>query len=175
MTSFAGSFLVARSALKDPNFAQTVVLILAHGEEGAYGLVVNRPSAIEGVPVPAFVGGPCESPGMILLHAHEDWVDDDSDGPFDDEEPSRKGEVAPGVFLGDAQCLKRAGNPEPGEAIRARLFRGYSGWGPGQLEQELVSGAWALVPASADLLFGTDADELWDNLSPPVFPEPSLN
>lgn len=174
MTSFAGSFLVARSALKDPNFSQTVVLILAHGEDGAYGLVVNRPSAIEGVPVPAFVGGPCESPGMILLHAHEDWVER-TPGPFDDEESTPKGEVAPGVFLGDAQCLKRAGNPGEGETVRARLFRGYSGWGPGQLEQELVSGAWSLVPASAELLFDTSADELWHSLLPPAFPEPSLN
>ena len=64
--SLAGSFLVARQVLRDPNFERTVVLLLAHSDEGAFGLVVNRPATAKGLPWPLFVGGPCPSPGFSL-------------------------------------------------------------------------------------------------------------
>ena len=80
MPSLTGSFLVARQVLTDPNFRQTVVLILEHGDEGAYGVVVNRPVAEEGLPVPVFRGGPCPSPGLVLLHGHREWADRPADG-----------------------------------------------------------------------------------------------
>ena len=66
MTSLAGKFLVAKPILQDPNFAQTVVLILRHNGEGAFGLVVNRPAESEGVPFPVYVGGPCPASGLII-------------------------------------------------------------------------------------------------------------
>src|SRR4051812_20243304 len=102
--SLAGSFLIARSVLQDPNFAQTVVLILAHNDEGAFGLVVNRPVESPNLPFPAFSGGPCESPGLIMLHGYADWKGEAEIG-LDSTSPQ---EVAPGVFLGDAGCLSRA-------------------------------------------------------------------
>src|SRR5439155_8391599 len=102
--SLAGSFLVAQSSLIDSNFAQSVVLILAHNDEGAFGLVVNRPAAKEGLPFPVYQGGPCPAPGLFMLHGHSDWLDE-SAGQDPDEQ---KREVAPGVYLGDAACLKRA-------------------------------------------------------------------
>ena len=77
MSFIAGSFLVARSTLRDPNFSQAVVLIMAHNEEGAYGLVVNRPMPAKKLPFPVFRGGPCPSPGLILLHGHADWTETD--------------------------------------------------------------------------------------------------
>src|SRR5205807_7194741 len=98
MTSLAGSFLVARPILQDPNFAQTVVLILRHNGEGAFGLVINRPAEAEGVPFPVFVGGPCPASGLILLHGHEEWASPDEEGTP---------EVVPGVYIGDAECLQR--------------------------------------------------------------------
>ena len=76
MSSLAGSFLVARHVLQDANFRQTVVLLLKHGSEGAFGLVVNRPAKAEGIPFPVFGGGPCPMKGFIMLHGHADWVDD---------------------------------------------------------------------------------------------------
>jgi len=169
MAFLAGSFLVARPSLKDPNFAQAVVLIMAHNEEGAYGLVVNRPMPAKGVPLPVFRGGPCPSPGLILLHGHDEWKEPAS------EEDEGSPEVAEGVFVGDEECLKRAADAEPGEMLRVRVFNGYSGWGPEQLEGELAAGAWAVVTANAELLFDTPAEELWERLAPPAIPQFSVN
>ena len=59
--------------------------------------------------------------------------------------------------------------------VRYRMFAGYAGWGPGQLEGELAAGAWAIVPANAEVLFDSPLDEMWTQLLPPAIPEPSLN
>lgn len=168
MASLAGSFLIAKPALTDPNFRRTVVLLLQHDEDGAFGLVVNRPSKIPSWPLPIFLGGPCNSDGLFLLHGHEDWTQE--------EEPEEESKVvAPGIFLGDQTCLKRVDEiPETGE-LRCRLFKSYAGWGPGQLEGELAQGAWAIAPANGQLLFQTPAEELWTLLLPPSIPQPSLN
>jgi putative transcriptional regulator len=165
--SLVGSFLVARPVLHDPSFRRTVVLLLQHGSEGAFGLVVNRPKAVTGLPFPLYIGGPCEAEGLIMLHGHADWL-----GEEDDVEENT---VAPGVFLGDAGCLERASEPPPGGAFRFRVFKGYSGWGPNQLEGELAAGAWAILPLTDALLFDTPVEELWDRLAPPPIPQPSLN
>jgi putative transcriptional regulator len=166
--SYAGSFLVARTSLHDPNFARSVVLLLAHGPEGAFGVVVNRPAATEGLPWPLFAGGPCPSPGLVMLHGHPEWVEP----PADEDGPGR--EVAPGIFSGDAACLERASQSEA-DTRRVRVFHGYAGWGAGQLEGELAAGAWALVPASADRLFDIPHEELWERLAPSRIPQPSVN
>lgn len=167
MSSLAGSFLVAKPILKDPSFRQAVVLLLQHNDDGAFGLVVNRPAKVEGLPFPLYAGGPCESDGLLMLHAHENWLDE--------KEEKESNEVAPGVYLGDAACLERVSDPEPGSELQFRLFAGYAGWGPDQLEGELTEGVWAVVPASGPLLFETPADELWDRLLPPSLPQPSMN
>jgi putative transcriptional regulator len=167
MASLAGSFLVARAVLRDSSFRQTVVLLLDHGDDGAFGLVVNRPAAVEGLPFAVFTGGPCESNGLLMLHGHAEWVKLSLGLPG--------GEVAPGVFQGDASCLGRLNDPPAGQVLRYRMFTGYSGWGAGQLEGELAAGDWAVVPATAQLLFDTPVEELWDRLVPPAIPQPSLN
>jgi putative transcriptional regulator len=167
MTSLAGSFLVAKPILRDSVFRQTVVLLLQHDENGAFGLVVNRPADVKGLPFPVFAGGPCQSQGLLLLHGHPEWNESS-------EEPG-KAEMAPGVFLGDSTCLNRASNPDPDKALRFRIFAGYSGWGPEQLEGEMTTGVWAVVPASGQILFETPPDELWQLLLPPSIPEPSVN
>ncbi len=167
MASLAGSFLIARPVLKDPNFHQTVILLLQHGEEGAFGLVVNRAADVDNLPFPVFQGGPCSSEGFMMLHGHEDWVEK-SALPIDNQ-------VAPGLFLGDAECFSRVSQQSEQEGLRYRIFAGYSGWGPDQLEGEMVGGAWAIVPASADVLFETPPEELWQKLVPPSFPQPSVN
>jgi putative transcriptional regulator len=168
MSYHAGSFLVARSVLQDANFTQTVVLLLQHDEDGAFGLVVNRPAPTASeVPFPVFSGGPCPSEGVILLHGHPEWLDEDAE--------TDEREVAPGVYLGNAELFERLSEGPPDHFTRYRVFAYYSGWGPDQLEGELVAGAWAVVPATGDLLFETPFEELWERLLPPRFPEPSLN
>jgi putative transcriptional regulator len=166
MQSLAGKFLVARLALKESSFRQSVVLLLQHGSEGAFGLVVNRPAKVDELPFPVFAGGPCASQGLILVHGHADWSEQADDPP---------GEVAAGIYLGDAACLSQIRDASEGQALRYRLFSGYAGWGPGQLEGELAAGAWSVVSATAQLLFDTPPDEMWYRLLPPTIPEPSMN
>jgi len=165
--SYAGCFLIAKSVLQDPNFNRTVVFLLAHNAEGAFGLVVNRPAEVEGLPWTVFAGGPCPSPGLLMLHGHPEWTESAEDV----EEP----ELAPGIFSGDATSLDRATQMEEGQVLRFRVFSGYSGWGGGQLEGELAAGAWAVAQATGDLLFDTPVEELWDRLVPPRIPQPSIN
>jgi putative transcriptional regulator len=169
--SLAGSFLIARPVLKDPNFAETVILVLNHDEDGALGLVVNRPMDEKDLPFPVFGGGPCSAPGLFMLHGHAEWVTNLAEPS---PAPTKK-EIAPGIFVGDESCAERANTESAEEGLRIRIFRGYAGWGPGQLENELASGAWGLVPASGEVLFATPAEELWDRLMPPRIPQPSLN
>lgn len=170
--ALTGSFLVAQSMLTDPNFREAVVLLLAHGEAGAYGVIVNRPVPIPNLAVPLFLGGPCHSPGIVMLHGHPEWLEKSS---ADEEDPEDTRQVAPGIYVGDAACLARASSPAPGQTYRFRLFRGYAGWGPEQLEQEIAAGAWSVVPAIAAMLFDVAAEELWAKLRPPTIPEPSVN
>jgi putative transcriptional regulator len=167
MASLAGSFLVARPVLKDPTFGKTVVLLLQHGDEGAFGLVVNRRAKVKDLPFTVFGGGPCKSQGLFMLHGHPEWVSDNPDQPVK--------EVAPGIYLGDPSVFEQANQEEEDGDQRCRMFAGYAGWGPGQLESELAAGAWAVVPASGAALFDTPLDSLWVSLLPPAIPQPSIN
>src|SRR5437868_13009080 len=121
MRSLVGYFLVARPVLDDPNFSRSVVLILQHGAEGAFGLVVNRPVESDKLPFPIYVGGPYKLDGMLLLHGHADWLED-----------AKEGQVCPGVFLGDSASAERVADGEGEQDLRFKMFSGYSGWGPKQ-------------------------------------------
>src|SRR5579862_6339090 len=155
--SLAGKFLVAKPILRDPNFVHAVVVLLAHNAEGALGLIVNRPAPAEELPLPLFEGGPCASAGLFLLHGNSAWAD-----------PEGPQEIAPGLFVGDATVFERAGKAGPKVRRRVRVFRGYAGWGGGQLERELAVGDWAVMPASGELLFDTPVEDLWKHLVPPM-------
>jgi putative transcriptional regulator len=156
MRSLQGQLLVASPDLLDPNFRQTVVLIVRHTEdEGALGLVLNRPTrtSIKELwerlgesectsDAQLSLGGPCEGP-LMALHAER--------GPEDME-------VTAGVyFVSDSERLTQLLN-QPQDV--ARFFFGYAGWGPGQLEMELEEGSWSTGPAGPKHVFATD-QELW--------------
>jgi putative transcriptional regulator len=166
MSSLGGTFLVARSTLRDPFFGRTVVLLLQHSAEGAFGLVLNRPAKGEELPFPVYIGGPCQLQGLLMLHGHEDWLSASGE---------HQGEVVPGVFLGDAASFDRLGQMPEGANWKFRVFTGYAGWAPKQLEAEMAEGAWIVLPATAEHLFDTPVDELWQRLAPPTIREPSLN
>jgi putative transcriptional regulator len=158
--SLAGHFLIASPAIIDPNFHRTVVLITAHTEEGAVGLIVNRRSEAtvqEAVPqldalaeldALIFVGGPVNAEGVAVLAEFEDPDD------------------AGVVVLDDVGfvALDEALETEPPRVQRARVFAGVAGWGPDQLESEFAREDWIVAPARADDIFTDDPDSLWSNL-----------
>jgi putative transcriptional regulator len=166
MSTLVGTFLVARAALRDTFFGRTVILMLQHSAEGAFGLVLNRPAKAEQLPFPVYVGGPCQLQGLLMLHGHADWLGDGAD---------HSGQLCPGVYLGDAASFDRLADMPADASWKFRVFTGYSGWGPQQLENEMAQGAWIVIPATAEHLFETPADDLWSRLAPPTLPEPSLN
>jgi putative transcriptional regulator len=155
VNSLQGKLLVSSPALVDPNFRKTVVLIAHHDEEGAMGLVLSRPSdvtALEAVPAldglpgsgdPIFVGGPVQPDAFMALAEFED-VD----------------EAAAPIF-GAIGFMPAESEPDDLSIRRLRLFAGYAGWGPGQLEAELAEPSWIVVPAEPDDAFADDPDELW--------------
>jgi len=166
MSSLAGKILVARPTLKDGFFARSVILLLQHGPDGAFGLALNRAEKPKDLPFPVHIGGPCKFQGLILIHGQDDWVD---------EEERDAAQICPGVFLGDAECFQRIAHPEPGSSWRVRVFAGYSGWGPEQLEHEMAEGSWIVQPAAAAEVFEVPNEELWVRMAPSTIPEPSLN
>ena len=156
MENLRGQLLVASPQLGDPNFARTVVLITEHTDEGAMGVVLNRPStatvsdaapeleAIVESDEDVYVGGPVQPASVIVL---AEWETPDEGVPVF----GRVGFVAAGT---DPDELAVA-------AKRARLFAGFAGWSPGQLESELERDDWILEPALADDAFTETPDELW--------------
>ena len=155
MDSLQGQLLVASPSLLDPNFRRTVVLVTEHGDQGAAGLVLNRPSdaAVQDV-VPqlewlappeerVFIGGPVEQNAVLVLAEFEDPED------------------SPVTVFGDLGFVALDEEDEAAPVRRRRIFAGYAGWGEGQLEEELERDDWILEPALADDVFADDADGLW--------------
>ena len=166
MTSLAGNFLVARSSLRDGFFGRSVILLLQHGADGAFGLVLNRPAPTKDVPFPIFVGGPCPMEGLLMIHGRRDWVQQDEE---------HVAEVCPGVFLGTRTHFDLLTQSDVEEQTRFRVFTGYAGWAPKQLEGELNEDSWVVLPAEGDIIFETPVDQLWERLAPPTLHKPSLN
>jgi putative transcriptional regulator len=158
--SLAPTLLISMPQLLDPNFAQTVVLLCEHHREGAFGLVLNRPSdtsaadAVQLQPPPArdsgvqlWFGGPVEPQRGWILTAEE-------------PEAEESVEVVEGLYLSTSpQVLRRLIEDGAG---RARVLTGYAGWGAGQLDAELASSAWLTSDVSLDLVFDTPPDRMWE-------------
>ncbi len=160
MDSVRGQLLIAGPPLVDPNFWRTVVLVVEHSEDGALGLVLNRPSettvgeAVEelgelvGADELLFIGGPVQPSSVIVLAEFED-----------------AGEAAVTAF-DDVGVLGRGSGPEQlSVGVRqARAFVGHAGWGPGQLDSELERDDWILEPATLDDAFSSEPLELWSSV-----------
>lgn len=159
MESLRGHLLISSGGLFDPNFRHTVVLVGEHNADGALGVVLNRALDLtvqEAVPVlsslvppdePLFQGGPVRPTSPVLLAELED--------------PELAdilvfGSV--GFLVGDVSEDVRPG------ILRARLFAGYSGWGPGQLEAEMEADSWILEPAQEEDVFTDAPDLLWSRV-----------
>ena len=156
--SLKGRLLVANPAMGDENFERTVILVLEHNDDGALGLVLNRPSATDlGDPLPGwdrmatapsvvFVGGPVSQESAICLARVQD-------------------EEAEGwtALVGGLGALDLTRDPD--EAARfveaLRVFAGYAGWTGGQLEDEIEAGGWFVVDADPADAMTTDPQTLW--------------
>lgn len=156
-----GSLLVSEPFLSDENFKRTVVMLCEHNEEGSFGFVVNRPSetfvhdAIENFPyfeAPLYIGGPVENNTLHYIH--------------------RLGERLPesvplmdGLWWGGnfevLVILIQQNQISPDDI---RLFAGYSGWGAGQLQEELDEDSWIVTMGKPDYLFETSPDQLWQHV-----------
>jgi putative transcriptional regulator len=157
-----GKLLVATPALDDPNFNRTVIYVVEHHDDGALGLVLNRPSFeqlddpldrwvdVQSTPRRIFSGGPVEQDALIAL-AHTREPDDPADADA----------LAPlGAAIASADL---AADPAliAGRISGLRVFRGYAGWSPGQLEMEIEAGSWLVLDSDTADVFTDDPDELW--------------
>ena len=158
-----GKFLVASRQLNDPNFSETVVLLIEYGPEGAMGLVVNRPSNVKLSTVfpdtkelkqrkdTIYVGGPVAVNQMLLL-IRSAQAPKDSISVLEDVHISSSWKVLEGLIR------------ETEGDLRFRLFAGYAGWAPSQLDFERSRGDWHVLKAEADSVFAQDPGALWQEL-----------
>ncbi|WP_369378570.1 YqgE/AlgH family protein [Streptomyces sp. cg36] len=172
VSSLTGRLLVATPALADPNFDRAVVLLLDHDEEGSLGVVLNRPTpvtvgdilepwaALAGEPGVVFQGGPVSldsALGVAVIPGFE--------GPS----PSSQLRSSRGDPIGWRRVYGAIGLVDleaPPELLAAalgslRIFAGYSGWGPGQLEDELSDGAWYVVESEPGDVSSPEPESLW--------------
>jgi putative transcriptional regulator len=172
--SLAPALLLSMPQLRDPNFSRTVVLLCRHSEEGAFGLVVNRPLVTSGrvivnlEPSPeessqpaetvaterelqVWVGGPVEPQRSWMLVGNEPDANEEAKGM----------RIAHALYLSTSpDLLRRLLEPDP--PPRTRLVVGYSGWAPGQLEAELQASAWLMSDVDSDLIFNTPPERMWE-------------
>ena len=154
-----GKLLVATPLIGDGNFERTVVLMLAHEEEGAAGVVLNRPSGLlvgdalpQWVPHLAspptmFIGGPVSNESVVALaRVHQ---------------PPEQEWWTPVLDMVGTLDLEADVDNVAGAVDGVRLFAGYAGWSSGQLEDEIESGAWFVVDADADDLLTQNPSDLW--------------
>jgi|SRR5215470_12806353 len=162
--SLAGSLLVASPSMGDPRFAGTVILMVRHDKNGAFGLVVNRPigerplatildiigekdATVAGT-VRIFAGGPVQPEMGFVIHGG------DYHGPGTIEINARLAVTA------NREILRDIGHDKgPKQSL---IAFGYAGWGPGQLEGELARRDWVIAPGESKLIFDEDRDKLWD-------------
>lgn len=164
--SLRGQFLIASRGLRDGNFFRTVVLIVEHNDQGAMGLVVNRPAGItvaralkNHFELPetgemVYFGGPVERNALFVLHN-------------DQELEGSSNPVVDGIYVGGSpevfeNVVTRAAEPDP--RLRFRVFFGCAGWGPEQLEAELARNDWLLLAATEKYVFHSDPYAVWELL-----------
>ena len=163
VSGLAPGFLVALPQMRDANFAQAVILMVEHGDDGAMGLIVNKPlplpdlrdvSLTHDIDLDAhiedlriFQGGFVEAERGFLLH----------DNPALPESV----QILPGLYLsGSVDSLRTTLSGE--QSARFRLCLGYAGWAPGQLEKELCEGCWLPTEAEARHVFDTPSEQIWN-------------
>ena len=157
-----GRFLVATAQMQDPRFAESVILLLNYSRQGAIGVVINRPTWVEPEQLfpdvdffrqyrgAVYFGGPVARTGTLFLVR---------DGGLADGDP-----VVDDIYV-TADVDKVRNNVPAGTDERTlRVYAGYAGWAPGQLESEIATGDWQVAPASGDQVFTTEPARLWQDV-----------
>ena len=165
-SSVKNNFLVATGKMRDPRFANTVIIMLKNDESGSLGLVINKPlgfiplgslinkvedqsskqNELYNVKVPIYWGGPVEKNIILVLHSKEYQV----------ENTKKYKDIS--VSSGYKILLEIADEKGPKKSL---ILIGHSGWGSGQLEGEMVGEGWILSEIITDLIFGTDNANKW--------------
>ena len=170
---FKPTLLLSMPQMQDANFAQTVVLLCDYLPEGAFGLVLNRPtetpaSAMVQLQPPVtqandltlFIGGPVQQERGWILVGHP-------------PEGREHRTIVDGLYLSTSPAvLRRVLETRP--APRARVLAGYAGWGPGQLDEELAQSAWLMADVHVDLIFDVDASVMWETAIRRLGADPSM-
>jgi putative transcriptional regulator len=167
VSDLSSSLLVAMPQLDDPNFRRAVVLLVHHGSEGSFGIVLNRALDVtigelmenSGIRWPTGVGsvgwgGP--------VQPERGWVVFGADGPVTGTDDGNVATLPQGVCVTGSLDMLRAVATDPPADVR--LFLGYAGWDAEQLEHELTEGAWLLAPLRRDVVFERDTDTIWDSV-----------
>lgn len=169
-SSIAPGLLLAVPQLIDPNFGRAVVLMVEHDARGSFGLVINQPiemsagELLDRLEMPwsgapeelVWTGGPVQPDSGWLLHEPVEGI------AADTSEVGNGGtlEVSPGLLLSTSpNSLRKLAAAPP---ARLRIILGYSGWGPGQLAQEMAHGSWMHADIDLDIIFDTPADDMWE-------------
>jgi putative transcriptional regulator len=159
----AGTFLIAPRRAADPSFAGTVVLLVRMDDSGALGLVINRPTDVpvaallqnykpaRHIKDTAFSGGPVQQEALLALYRSAKKIEDAS-------------LIFQDVYLVSTQpALQRVIGLKP-NAHNLRVYMGYTGWAPGQLQHEMDLNVWRILPADADTVFAADPAAVWQRL-----------
>ena len=153
-----GILLIADPFLKDPNFLRTVVLLCDHQKEGSFGFVLNKKTEhtldeliadFAGFKLPVYFGGPVQTDTIHFVHQYPDLIDDCS-------------KIGEDIFWGgNFETLKALIKNNQINISRIKFFIGYSGWGNGQLNNEMDEKTWLTVSATKHLVFNTGTDAIW--------------
>lgn len=164
--NLTGKMLIAMPGMRDPRFEHSVILICAHSDDGAMGLVVNRPmpevgfsdlltqlgieASGDAIDIPIGAGGPVEPGRGFVLHriAHDIQIDENRMRISDDLAMSATRDILEDYAQGKG--------PQP-----ALLALGYAGWGPGQLDSEILGNGWLTTERGDDIIFGQDHSGKW--------------
>jgi putative transcriptional regulator len=158
-----GIFLIARPGLKDPNFSKTVVLVTLPKGGAPLGVIINRPlkqrladlfpdfKTLKGKTDPIYFGGPVELP-LVSFVVRSTTTPDDALPVLHD------------VYFSTSHKLFDKLMKRPDPTANVRVFAGYSGWAPGQLQTEIKRGGWYTLPADANTIFSDDPAKIWDKL-----------
>jgi putative transcriptional regulator len=159
----AGKILVARRGFPDPNFAETVIVLVQYDKDGTIGLIVNRQTKVplsrlsrdlqgaKGRTEPVYVGGPVEISGVMALARSRTKLDDAK-------------HVSDDIYMISSKATLEKAMASGSDPKTFRLYQGYAGWGAGQLEWEMGMDAWDVIPANAGIVFDPHPETLWARL-----------